>query len=374
MSGKNYKNGYIKIDDNKISAIGNTSDLGEISDDCINANGGYVLPGFIDAHTHLGVITDSVGFEGDDLNEETDPVTPHLRAIDSINSFDRCINEAAYAGVTTVLTGPGSANVIGGQISAIKTISGMVDEQIIDMFVGMKFALGENPKCTYNEKSQTPITRMGAVALIREQLEKAKRYMQDKQKAIEEDEDLPDYDMKCEALIPIIKREKKAFFHAHRADDIFTAIRIAKEFKLDYVLVHATEGHLIANKLKEINPNIITGPIIGDRSKPELRNSEIYNSEVLINNGINLAICTDHPEVPIQYLALSSALALKNKIPFEDVLKCITINAAKISGIDNKVGSIEVGKDADIIIFNDNPLEVSAYPQYVIINGNIVKQ
>ncbi|MEG2597359.1 MAG: amidohydrolase, partial [Oscillospiraceae bacterium] len=258
MEENDYKNGYIQVLDGKIAAVGNMENVPS-DEEIYDAKRKHLYPGFIDAHCHLGMWEDSIGFEGDDGNEETDPITPHLRAIDAINPLDRTFEEAVRGGITTVLTGPGSANPIGGQWLAMKTKGRRIDNMVLNAAIGMKFALGENPKNVYNEKNLSPNTRMATAALIREQLKKAERYLADLRRA-EDDEDCdnPEFDMKCEALIPVLKREQKAFFHAHRADDIFTAIRIAKEFSLDLVICHGTEGHLIADFLKEENIPIIS--------------------------------------------------------------------------------------------------------------------
>lgn len=374
MEDETIDSGYIVIKDNIIERVGYMEDLNVTSKRFIDAQGGLVLPGFIDSHCHIGMWDDGLGFEGDDGNEETDPITPHLRAIDAVNSFDDCFGEALDAGITTVLTGPGSANPIAGQWCAMKTRRDRIDNLIIASPVGMKFALGENPKTTYNSKSQAPVTRMAIAALIREQLQKTKRYMEDLDRWHDDEElDEPEYDMKCEALIPVLKREIKAFFHAHRSDDIFTAIRIAEEFNLDYVLVHATEAYKIAPQLQSIMPKIITGPIICDRSKPELKGLTPKNAGILRSVGIEPAICTDHPVIPIQYLALSAAISAKEGLGTSRALEAITINAAKITGIDNRVGSIKVGKDADILVFNKNPLDVMASPTHVIVDGMLMK-
>jgi imidazolonepropionase-like amidohydrolase len=374
MENETIDNGYIVIKDNLIERIGYMEDLNVTSKRFIDAQGGLVLPGFIDPHCHIGMWDDGLGFEGDDGNEETDPITPHLRAIDAVNSFDDCFGEALDAGITTVLTGPGSANPIAGQWCAMKTRRDRIDNLIVASPVGMKFALGENPKTTYNAKNQSPVTRMATAALIREQLQKTKRYMEDMDRFHEDEElDEPEYDMKCEALVPVLKREIKAFFHAHRADDIFTAIRLAEEFNLDYVLVHATEAYKIAPQLQAVMPNIITGPIICDRSKPELKGLTPKNAGILRGVGIETAICTDHPVIPIQYLALSAAISAKEGLGATKALEAITITAAKMTGIDHRVGSIKVGKDADIIIFNKNPLDVMVLPTHVIIDGVLVK-
>lgn len=374
MENETIENGYIVVKDSIIDKVGHMDDLNVMSKKYIDAKGGLVLPGFIDPHCHVGMWEDGLGFEGDDGNEETEPITPHLRAIDAVNSFDDCFGEALEAGITTVLTGPGSANPIAGQWCAMKTRTDRIDNLILRNPVGMKFALGENPKQIYNNKGQTPITRMATAALIREQLQKAKNYMEDMERAKnDEGFDEPEYDMKCEALLPVLRREIKAFFHAHRADDIFTAIRLAEEFHLDYVLVHATEAYKVAKQLQSIMPPIIVGPIICDRNKPEIKGLTPKNAAILRSVGIDTAICTDHPCIPIQYLALSAAICAKSGLGSIHALEGITINAAKMVGIDHRVGSIKEGKDADILIFNQNPLEVMAYPTHVIVDGILVK-
>lgn len=378
MEDKNYDNGYILIEGKKIVAVGDMSGFYELKltdTNTIDAMGKLALPGFIDCHCHIGMCGDSLGFEGNDVNEATEPLTPHLRAIDAIDSFDKCFKEAVSAGVTTVLTGPGSANPVAGEWLAMKTYGERIDDMVMKSPVGMKFALGENPKMIYNEKSQAPVTRMATAALIREQLKKAKNYMEKKAEFEEDEEaDEPEFDMKCEALLPVLKREIKAFFHAHRADDIFTAVRIAKEFYLDYVLVHCTEGHKIAKSLKEENAKIITGPIICDRSKPELRGLTTKNTALLFEAGLETAICTDHPETPIQYLALSAAIACREGLPYDEALRAITINAAKNAGIESMAGSIAIGKDADILLFDGDPLNVMVKPFLVIAGGEVFNQ
>jgi len=364
MEDVDFENGYILVENGKIAGIGDMKNVPDASD-VYDAIGMTVYPGFVDAHCHLGMWEDALGFEGDDGNEETDPVTPQLRAIDAINPLDRTFKEAVAGGITTVLTGPGSANAIGGSFTAIKTRGRRIDDMILKESVGMKFALGENPKNVYNDKNQTPNTRMATAALIREQLKKATRYLND----IENDDNEPEYDIKCEALLPVIKGEEKAFFHAHRADDIFTAIRIAKEFGLDLVLCHCTEGHLIADILKDENVGIIAGPILGDRSKPELKNLETYGIAKMFEQGIKTALCTDHPETPVQYLPLCAAVAVGAGLNYDEALKTITLYPAKIAGIDDKVGSIKVGKDADFVIFDGDPLSPYNHPKQVFVNG-----
>ncbi len=331
-------------------------------------SGCCVYPGFIDAHTHVGVWESGLAFEGADGNEETDPITPHLRAIDAVNPEDEFFFDALKNGITTVITGPGSANPIAGNFVALKTFGCCVDDMVIKDSVGIKFSLGENPKSVYNEKDVMPTTRMGVAAVIREQLEKARRYI----KKMEEDEQDLEFDVKCEALLPLLKRKEKAFFHCHRADDIFTAIRIAKEFNLKFALIHATQGHMIANKLKGLG--VIYGPMICDKSKPELRNFSEKSPSILLKNGVMVAICTDSPVVPVGHLRLSCALAIKEGLLKKDALKAITKDAAKICEIYDMVGSLKVGKMANFVVFEKEEDLFSIYssPAYVIIDGKIV--
>lgn len=369
MEETSFPDGYLWVKDGKIAGVGPSSEA-PADPETVDLVGKTVLPGFVDAHCHLGMWEDGLGFEGDDGNEATDPVTPQLRAIDALNPLDRTFAEARLGGVTTVLTGPGSANAIGGQWAAIKTAGRRIDDMVIDPAVGMKFALGENPKVTYNEKNVTPVTRMATASLIREQLRKAERYLSDKERADEdEDFDEPEFDAKCEALVPVLSGKQKAFFHAHRADDIFTAIRIAREFKLDLVLVHCTEGYMVKDLLAGEKIPVIAGPILSDRSKPELRNQSVENPGQLAGEGILTALCTDHPVIPIQYLSLCAGIAIGNGMEREAALKAITISAAKAAGIDRRVGSLAVGKDADFVVFDDDPCSPYVHPEMVFING-----
>lgn len=372
-------NGYVLVKDGKIAKVGDMSELTEIPEGSIDGENCNLYPGFIDCHSHMGMWENGIDFEGADGNEITDPVTPQLRAIDAVNPNDYCFLEAARAGVTSVLTGVGSANPIGGEFLAMKTYgSPRIDKRIIKSPAAIKFALGENPKKCYNDRDETPTTRLATAALIREQLYKAKRYMADvisynASIGTEEEGTLPDYDVKCEALIPLLKKKVKAHFHCHRADDIFTAIRIAEEFDLKYVLIHATEGGLIADELKETGCCCVIGPIIADRCKPELRQQTIENAARLNKAGIPFAICTDHPETPIQYLPLSAGVCIKGGLDKYEALKAITVNPAKIAGIDDRVGSIEKGKDADLVLMDREFYDVLAKPVMVLSDGNIVR-
>ena len=375
MDGITIPNGYVAVSGSKIAQVGPMEEAPDHWEgETLDAQGGHIMPGFIDAHCHLGMFGDGLGFEGDDGNEATDPCTPNLRAIDAINPQDRCFEEARSAGVTTVITGPGSANPISGQLAAIKTAGRWVDEMVVKAPVAMKLALGENPKTVYNDRHEGPMTRMATAAIIRENLAKAVEYAEKMDRAEEdEDEEKPDYDAKLEALLPVVRGELPVHIHAHRADDIATGIRIAKEFGLKCVIVHGTEGHLIPDLLAQEDIPVITGPILGDRSKPELVNMTSETPAVLTLHGINAAICTDHPEVPIQYLPLCATLAVKAGMIPESALAAITIRPAQIAGIADRVGSLTPGKDADIVVMSGHPVNALSRVRAVFIEGKLVK-
>ncbi|MEG0541570.1 MAG: amidohydrolase family protein, partial [Angelakisella sp.] len=317
--------------------------------------------------------------EGDDGNEETDPCTPQLRSLDAINPMDRAFEEALAIGITTVVTGPGSANPIAGLITAMKTKGHVVDSMVVRFPCAMKFAMGENPKNTYGEKAQQPVTRMAVTSIIREQLYKAKRYAQDMDKAAADTEgetDPPEYDIKCEALLPVLRREIKAHFHAHRADDICTALRIIKEFSLDGVIIHGTEGYLVAEALQEAKVHVVCGPIISTRTKPELRGLTRENVMLLQQAGVKTSINTDAPELPIDMLLTSVAIATLaggKQLPMEQAIEAVTCNAAEAAGIFDRVGSITVGKDADMVLFDQNPMGLLVKPKRVMISGKFVQ-
>jgi imidazolonepropionase-like amidohydrolase len=380
MAGENIDNGFILANESKIVCISdNIEEInvhldGRDNIQTVDAAGRYVLPGFIDAHCHIGMWEDSVGFEGDDGNEATDPATPQLRAIDGVYYADRSFTEARENGVTTVVTGPGSANVIGGQFAALKTFGRRIEEMILREPVAMKVAFGENPKSVYNDKKQTPMTRMATAAILRENLMKAKEYKEQfaKHKKDSENNDKPDFDMKLDMLVKVLNKEIPLKAHAHRADDILTAIRIAKEFDVNYTLDHCTEGYLIKDILAEENASVILGPLLTDRSKIELRNQSLKSPGILAKEGIKVAIMTDHPCVPIQYLGLCASMAVREGMSEDDALAAITINPAEIIGISDRVGSLEAGKDADIVMFSGFPLEFKSRVDMTIINGKIV--
>lgn len=376
MEGLTIPNGYVAVSGDKIAKTGPMEECPDHWEgETLDAAQGHILPGFVDAHSHLGMFGDALGFEGDDGNESTDPCTPHLRAIDGVNPMDRCFRDARLAGVTTVLTGPGSANPISGQFVAMKTAGRWLDDMVIKAPAAMKLALGENPKLTYHERHEGPITRMATAAVIRENLAKAVEYRDKLERAAADpDEEKPEFDAKLEALLPVVRRELPVHIHAHRADDIATGIRICKEFGLEYVIVHGTEGHLIANELAREGARVITGPCLGDRSKPELANMSLETPVLLAMAGVKIAICTDHPETPVQYLPLCAAMAVKGGLPADAALAAITIWAAEIGGVAHRVGSLTPGKDGDVVVMSGHPLNWLSRVSAVVVDGRRVTE
>ena len=359
MVGPPIDRGTVLVDGDKIVQVGESINVpadGEIFD----ATGLIVMPGMIDCHTHVGIAEEIFREEGDDVNETTDPITPHLRAIDAINPMDPAFADAVAGGVTTVLTGPGSANAIGGEMVVMKTSGTVVDDMIVRHPAGLKAALGENPKRTYGKEKKSPVTRMAAAALIREALVQGLNYLGEK---------APERDLKKESLARVLRREVPLRVHAHRADDIMTAVRIADEFALDLVIEHCTEGHLVAQKLAAKKVPAVVGPIITNRAKVEMKELTLAAARILDEAGVLLAIMTDHPVVPIQYLAASAALTVKGGLSPDKALQCITINAAKILGLEKRLGSTEPGKDADLVIWDGHPLDISARVTRVYIGG-----
>ena len=368
--------GDVAIENGKIVAVGQSLSYSDA--EVRDVTGMTVMPGIVDPHCHIGMWEDAMGFEGADGNECTNPITPELRAIDAINPYDRCFEEAAAGGVTTCVTGPGSANVIGGQFVAIKTYGDSVEDMVLRFPVAVKAAFGENPKRVYDGKNQTPSTRMATAALMRKALIEAQEYNEKLEKGKADPEKMPERNLGKEILARVIRRELPMKIHAHRADDILTAIRICREFKLRYTLDHCTEGYLITDKLKEALSEdcegIIVGPLLTDRSKIELKNLSFKAPKVLEQAGIEYAMMTDHPVTPEQYLPICTAIAVREGASEEGALKAITINAAKITGIADRVGSIEVGKDADIAVFSGHPFDFRSRCVLTLVNGKVAHE
>jgi len=369
------KRGTILIENGKIVDVGTNIKIPKDAE-VIDAKGKIVMPGLIDAHCHIGIFEETVGWFGSDGNEATDPITPHLRAIDAIkaNADEKGLEAALKTGVTTVQILPGSANVIGGMGVVIKTAPKVVvDEMVLREPSGMKIAFGENPRRVYGlELKRTPSTRMGVAGLLREWLQKTKNYMRKKELGKEDPTKMPDIDLKLEALEKVLRGEIPFRAHAHRADDIATAIRIAEEFNVKLSWEHATEGHRIANWIAKKGVPAVWGPSLLGRGKWEMRELNFNTPRILYEAGVKLAIQTDAIGQTISFLPICAALAAKHGLPYEEALKAITINAAEILGVADRVGSIEKGKDADIRILDGDPLDLKTKVEMVIIDGQIV--
>lgn len=367
--------GDILVEDGKIKKIAPVLE-GKIVNEAeiIDATGMEVYPGFVDAHCHIGLDGYAVGFPGQDFNELGDPVTPQLSAVDAINPQDETFKMAREGGVTCVATGPGSSNVIGGTFCAIKTFGKRVDDMIVREKIAMKIAFGENPKNCYKDKGV--YSRMSVAAKLREELTKAKLYEKKLEAAGYPDNidysKLPAYDAKMEALLPVIHREIPLKAHAHRADDIYTAIRIAKEFNVDLRIDHVTDGALIAEDLAEEGYPVAVGPSFGHATKYELKNKGFHTPAILAKAGCQISIITDSPVIEERYLALCAGRAIFHGLDEFTALQAITINAARHAGIEERVGSIEEGKDGDFVILQGNPFAVDTRIEYTIIDGNIV--
>ncbi len=365
--------GTLIIEGGKIKAIGH--DL-EIPEDAliIDATDKWLTPGLIDAHTHVGIMEETIGWAGSDVNEMTNPSTPHVRALDGINPADQGFIDAYQGGVTTVQIMPGSGNVIGGEMSIVKTYGRIVEEMLVKSLSGLKVAFGENPKRVYGDKKQMPSTRMGTAALLRENLINAKNYLNKKEQGMKDVSKLPDIDLKMETLIKVLKKEIPIRAHAHRADDIMTAMRIAQEFDLDLTLEHCTEGHKIADIIAEKGYNAAVGPTFTSRSKIELGDKGWHTLVELDKAGVPVSIITDHPIIPIEYIIVTAALAVREGLDEDTAWRALTINPAKHMGVDDRVGSLESGKDADVVLWSGNPFDYRSKVEMTIIDGNIVYQ
>ncbi len=377
MAGEDIENGQVLLDGDKIAAVG--KEVNAPADaQVIDAAGCIVAPGFVEGHCHIGLDEEAIGFEGDDYNEMTDPVTPQMRGIDGLNPMDEAFFDAYSHGVTTAVTGPGSANVVGGTFLAVKLCGKRVDNMVVKNPVAMKIAFGENPKrCYGGSQKKMPMTRMGTAALLRELLVKAQNYREemDAYEADPKNNKKPTYDCKLHAMLPVMRKEIPLKSHAHRADDIFTSLRIAKEFDLDITLDHCTEGHLIADELEKEGKGCLVGPTFGAKSKFELKNKCWDTPKTMVEHGLKTAIITDAPVIPLKYLPLCAGLAINAGLDEQEAWKAVTINPAVITGIADRVGSLEVGKDADVVIYKGNPLTDLQYTtKYTLINGQIVYQ
>ncbi len=364
MDGPVIPQGYVDFENGIITGVGPMEQAPAYNGEIMDAAGGYILPGFIDAHTHIGISEEGLRWEGEDCNETTGAVTPGMRVVDGINPFDTAIPKARKAGVTAAGVSPGSTNVIGGQIAAIKLAGRNVEELVLKAPAAIKFALGENPKRNYgNVKGSEPMTRMAVASVMRRTLEKAKRYAAKKQAG----EDV--WDDQLEPLLPLLKGEIPAHFHAHRADDILTAVRIAKEYGLNYSILHATGAEKIADLLAQTGTIPVVGPSIGPAGKPESQETSLGTCAALYQAGMEVAITTDHDVTPLWLLPTFTALCVREGLPEDAAFRAITVNAAKVLGVDDRIGSIRTGKDADIVVYNGHPFHYMTKPLAVFING-----
>lgn len=373
MAEENNITADILIEGSKIKAIGTFNEQDYPEAIIIDAKNQFVMPGIVDPHCHIGIDQSTIGWAGNDTNEITNPVTPELKGIDGIKACDEAFETALKGGVTTVCTGPGSANIIGGTFCALKTFGKTVEDKCMVAELAMKMALGENPKRCYQDKNIK--TRMASAAILRDALTQAKMYKEtwDKyEKDIQEGKDAnkPAYNAKWHSLKRVFEG-MLVKIHAHQEDDILTACRISKEFGINSTIDHCTSGWTIPEKLKEYNKKVILGPTLGEKSKYELKDKSFESGKVMYENGITFGIMTDHPVLPLEYSRTQLAIFVAHGLPYLEGLKAITINAAKTVGIDNQVGSIEVGKDADIVIYDGDPLHYMTKVKTVLVRGNI---
>jgi imidazolonepropionase-like amidohydrolase len=374
MADVSYERGVILIENGKIREIGESVNV-PAEAKVVDAGGKLVTPGLIDVHTHLGVLELGVGPAGSDVNELTDPATPHVRAIDGINPLDQGFQDAYRSGVTTVQVMPGSGNVIGGEMVVLKTFGKIVDQMVLRHPSALKIAFGENPKQIYGSKNKMPSTRMGLAAILREQFVKAQNYLRKKEMAERHPDQLFERDIKMETLAKALKKEIQVRAHAHRADDIVTAIRIAREFDLDLTIEHCTEGHKIAEYIKESGYRVSVGPTMSSRSKVELGDKGWHTLISLAEQDVPFSITTDHPVIPIDYLITSAAIAVANGLDEEKAWQALTIRAAEHIGVAERVGTLETGKDADLVIWSQNPLRYhGGQVDMTMLDGQVIYQ
>jgi len=367
MAGQTFERGTVLIDGDKIVDVGDNIVIPN-GTATIDASGKIVMPGYVESHSHVGIWGDGVAWEGRDFNETSEPVTPHMRATDGINPFDRAFEDVIQAGITTLLTGPGSANLIGGEWVAIKPVGRVVEEMILRDPCGLKMALGENPRRVYGDQRKSPVTRMGEAALIREALIKAEAYARSVEKAEREGTELPTRDLRMEPIVRGLRREERTRIHAHAAQDIVTAIRLSKEFGLDSVIEHVTEGWRIADFIAEAGVPCSVGPFHVGRPKIEMSPMTFKNPGLLAAAGVTVAIHMDATS-STALLPIFAGLCCREGMPEEEALKAITINSAIVSGVADRVGSLENGKDADVIVLSGHPFDLMTKVERVIING-----
>jgi imidazolonepropionase-like amidohydrolase len=384
IEGEPIENGTVLVADGKITAVEGPGFAVPPGTKIVDAAGKWVLPGLIDAHTHLGVHEEAEGWAGNDTNERTGPVMAHVRVIDAINPAEQGFRDAIAGGVLSVNVNPGSANPIGGQTAAIRCWGRTVDDMLLRQPAGLKSALGENPKRVYGERKETPATRLGTAAVIRSALVDAANYLakqgnSDKPEGTGESSARPGTepertepaprDLKLEALGRVLRREIPWRQHCHRADDIATAMRIASEFGYKLVIDHGTEAHLIADKIAAAGVPVVIGPLLTSRSKVELRNRSLANPGRLAAAGVEISITTDHPVVPIHFLIHQATLSVKEGLDPVTALRAVTINPARVIGVDDRLGSLTVGKDADVVIWSGDPLDVMSRAEVAYQRG-----
>lgn len=371
MAGPEYLEGTVLIEGGVIQEVGaEVRPPGPVEE--IDAAGKLVLPGLIDPHCHVGIIEEVFRESGNDGNEYSDPITPQLRAIDGVYPEDLGFQDALSGGVTTVCTTPGSANIIGGEMVVLKTAGRTVDEMVVRFPAGLKAALGENPKRAYGKERKAPVTRMASAALLRTALVQGVEFLRKQERAAAGTGDPPERDLKLEALARVLRREIPLRVHAHRADDILTAVRIAREFDVELVVEHATEADRVAEVLARENVPVVLGPLLVNRPKAEMRYRTLETAARLAEAGVRFAVMTDHPVVPIQFLGLSAALTVREGLSEERALRAVTVDAAAILGLEDRLGTLEPGKDADVVILNDDFFDVRSRVERVYVRGRLV--
>lgn len=364
--------GDVYVENGKIGKVGKELKISLKDVEVIDATGKFLLPGFVDPHSHIGLFEEGVGGIHQDGNEMTDPVTPQVRAIDAFVTNDPSIKRALAGGVTTVMIVPGSGNLIGGQGAILKLKSSIIDEMIVKEPAGLKMALGENPKRVYNSKNKMPSTRLGNAAIIREYFTKVRNYINKKEEILKEGKSFKDIDIKMEIGEKVLKKEIPARIHAHRKDDILTAIRLSEEFDFNLVIEHATESYKIADYIAKKNVPVILGPLFGFRTKLELKDMTYESVKIINEKNILAGIMCDHPVIHLEHANIHAGTALRYGAKEKDILKMLTINSAKILKLEDKIGSIEEGKDADIVIWSHHPFDLKAKAEKVFIEGEKV--